>query len=723
MALACLLQNGNAIPIGIHGRVVSTGNGPGAGPAPLAEVEVELLHAKLKAFSDDKGEFVFTGDTDPISIRFLPGGFPSVRLSGAASAVDGFRSDGRRVHAFISAAPLFRTPEDRMPGVRKHEAASASTPGGLNGNGGLGKAGAIPVVDSLRFHNAGYRDTAIALEGYTRDLGDVLMSGQARGAAMPYLSYQAEDGTLGKGAVLKGPSMDDTRVEAEASGREYVELAQTGAYVEWKARKAAQGMVLRFTMPDSPDGVGMDATLGLYLNGTRIAGLPLSSRFAWQYFDAGNNPTNAPGSGRPLMRFDEIRFAFPKPLAEGDVVRLQKDAGDAAASYGIDFIEMEPIPDPIAAPTGSIDVTSSPYLAKPGDDGDDFAAFQKCIADAKAAGKTAYIPPGRFRLSQRLAVSGVQIQGAGIWRTELQFNDANSCGFTGGGGVVVLKDMYLASVVKGRAGDRSLQGWFGPGSKVMNLWSEHFRSGAWIADYGGKVTDGLLISGCRFRDTYADGCNLAQGTRNTIVENTHFRNNGDDAMAIWPSGEGQVPEETGNVFRFNTAENTYRASGLGIFGGKGHEAHDCIIRDVVRGPGIRFNTVFPGYPFSAASDMLVTGMTLERIGSTDSWGDEIGAITLETSKSPVHNLRFQDIDIIGPKFHGVCYKSGNGNAITDIHFDRVRITGAGKYGLFVKDGATGWSENANVSIQASGLGTVYDNSPLELRKTQGNVGW
>ena len=87
-----------------------------------------------------------------------------------------------------------------------------------------------------------------------------------RGAQMPYLKYEAEDGNYGGGATMVGPSMDYTKVESEASGRKYVKLTSTGAYVEWPIQKPAQGMVLRFTIPDSADGTGMDATLGLYLN-------------------------------------------------------------------------------------------------------------------------------------------------------------------------------------------------------------------------------------------------------------------------------------------------------------------------------------------------------------------------------------------------------------------------------------------------------------------------
>jgi len=72
--------------------------------------------------------------------------------------------------------------------------------------------------------------------------------------------------------------------------------------------------------------------------------------------------------------------------------------------------------------------------------------------------------------------------------------------------------------------------------------------------------------------TYADGVNFAQGTKNSTVEWSHFRNNGDNSIATSSTGE-QPPSDqfappcTNNIFRHNTVENTYRACGMTISGG------------------------------------------------------------------------------------------------------------------------------------------------------------
>jgi hypothetical protein len=543
-----------------------------------------------------------------------------------------------------------------------------------------------------------------------------------RGAQMPYLKYEAEDGDSGGGATVVGPSMDYTKPEAEASGRKYVKLIPVGAYVQWQVQQPARGMVLRFTIPDSADGTGLEATLGLYLNGTRIASLPLTSRYSWQYFEGTMHPSNDPEKGFPLKRFDDIRFIFPRVLTGNDVIRLQKDAVDTSPTYGIDFIELEPISDIIPPPTGALDVSQPPYSADPSDSADSINAFHNCMSDAKAQGKAVYIPPGRFRLGRRLQVADVHIQGAGIWYSELHFTKSD-CGLIGDGSVTV-NDLFLTSETTGRSGTPGIGGYFGAGSRFSNVWVEHFIAGAMIADFWkNRITDGLVFSHCRFRNTFADGVNFANGSRNCTVEQSNFRNNGDDAMATWPSGTNTVPETCGIVFQFNTVENTYRAAGLGIFGGRGHIAHDCIIRDVVGGSGIRFTTGFPSHPFSHNEMIVVSNMTLIRTGTRGLWKDHQGAITLSTRRLPLQNIQFSNIDIEDSYEFGIYYEAAQGCPITNICCNAVKINDSRDYGIYVKNGATGWSRNSGVVVTGSGIGAVFNHSNFELRKDLNNIGW
>src|SRR3954467_15429005 len=86
-----------------------------------------------------------------------------------------------------------------------------------------------------------------------------------RGATVPWVTYEAEQTTTN--ATLLGPDYTGQTAAREASGRRCVRLAATGQHVELTANTDAQGLVVRYSIPDSVDGVGADATLSLYING------------------------------------------------------------------------------------------------------------------------------------------------------------------------------------------------------------------------------------------------------------------------------------------------------------------------------------------------------------------------------------------------------------------------------------------------------------------------
>ena len=122
---------------------------------------------------------------------------------------------------------------------------------------------------------------------------------------------------------MVGPDYTGHTAAREASGRQCVRLAGTGEFVEFTAKADAQGLVVRYCIPDSPDGRGLDATLSLYINGKFHGKLPMTSKFAYLY---GNYPfNNQPSSGTPRHFWDELRI-MPGVIHRGDVIRLQKDA-------------------------------------------------------------------------------------------------------------------------------------------------------------------------------------------------------------------------------------------------------------------------------------------------------------------------------------------------------------------------------------------------------------
>ena len=60
-----------------------------------------------------------------------------------------------------------------------------------------------------------------------------------------------------------------------------VRLAAAGQYLEFTAKAVANAMVVRYSLPDAPDGGGIDATLSLYQNGKFLRKLPVTSKYTW----------------------------------------------------------------------------------------------------------------------------------------------------------------------------------------------------------------------------------------------------------------------------------------------------------------------------------------------------------------------------------------------------------------------------------------------------------
>src|SRR5579859_2643257 len=193
-----------------------------------------------------------------------------------------------------------------------------------------------------------------------------------------------------------------------------------------------------------------------------------------------------------------------------------------------------------------------------------------------------------------LAVQNIKVQGAGMWYSTLQgaaahFDCSNGCQFS---------DLSLFGEVTARddtASVHALGGSFGSGSRLDNLWLEHFTTGPWIGAPVG-TTSGLVVHGCRFRDLFADGINLTDGASGSIVEQTHARNTGDDAFASWSIGTS--PPNTNNVFRFNTAQLPWRANCYSIYGGTSNAIEDNVCADTVTYPGILIEQGFQSHSFA-----------------------------------------------------------------------------------------------------------------------------
>ena len=482
------------------------------------------------------------------------------------------------------------------------------------------------------------------------------------GASVPYTRYEAEGASRSDGTTLeRSDDLESTAIEA--SGQSYVALNDKNSSVDFTAMAAANALDLRFTLPDHTSG-----RVDVRVNNETVATLDLSSESAWQYV-GGSSVYDESGAGlRARFRFDEVHTLLGRQVQKGDHIQIVK-VGDDQNSYGIDFIELEQAAPAIERPEGAVSIADY-NDARPGDGVADDAALAAAMdAAANTASKTVYIPAGTWEFSGKIGIShpGLTFQGAGLWYTNIFFTSDQAKGggivFNHGASNETLTDFAMSSNLKSRynqeAQYKGFSGEAGDDTRVANVWVEHFECGFWMGDYVDAsqmlYTNGMVIENARIRNNLADGVNFAQGTKDSTVRNSSVRGNGDDGLASWSSidtyshSEARIAE--GNSFIGNTVELGWRASGIGIFGGKSHVIKDNLIVNNFSGAGIRLNTVFDGHNFDLNTDQGITiaHNKLVRSGTTDDfYGKTRGAIDFQEAKGEIRNVTVSDNLIVRP---------------------------------------------------------------------------
>lgn len=531
-----------------------------------------------------------------------------------------------------------------------------------------------------------------------------------------YLRYEAEEGKCATDGIILEPTYDQRTIQSEASNQSAIQLKTKGSYVEWTNDRAADGLTIRFSLPDDSTGKGTTGNLILYVNGDSVQTFSLSSYWAWQYIlkSGSKYPDNIPdyNSKFPRMRFDEMHFRLDSLIPENATFRLEK-ADDNDSACTIDFVELEKIP--VAINFDSIeDVNKVLYLPENG-------PLQTFVA--QNLGKTIFLPEGKYEVDSRIYINGnnTKIIGAGMWYTEIFFTASsddkstyNKRGIESYSNNITLEGFYLNTINNKRYYDnnsiyqvgKGLMGSFGSNSVIKNLWIEHFECGGWI-----EVADHLNILHCRFRNNYADGMNLANGCKNSIVEHCSYRNNGDDDMASWSRGTGMCEN---NIFRYSTSENNWRASALGFFGGKQNKANNIVIIDPMEA-GFRVTCDFPGMPFSNEGYSEFYNISVYKGGVAtgtagiggDLWGNQQGAIHINSSSQyNLVNIKIYDIDLYDSKNDAIFIGSGS-RTITNLVLKDINIEGTGRYGIYFYNpkGNGAWC-----NIYYNGIGTTSNTS-------------
>ncbi|HMA51728.1 MAG TPA: glycosyl hydrolase family 28-related protein, partial [Magnetospirillaceae bacterium] len=481
-----------------------------------------------------------------------------------------------------------------------------------------------------------------------------------------------------------------------------------GEHAEFTVRSPANALVIRYSLPDSTSGGGIDAGLDLYRNGAFLCTVRLSSRYSWRY---GTYPfTGDPAAGKPRNFYDECRLKGVD-FAPGDRIRLQKP-DDGAAWCMLDLVDLERIAPPLPRPARSL----SPVEFGAGGRGetDDTEALRACVAMAAKQGRTVWVPPGDYKLSGEIVLpSHVALQGAGMWHTNFVGDPALYADperrirftLTGSGGR--LADFAVLGRLAYRDDKEPNDGIIGRGCErftLSRLWVEHTKVGMWF--YG--CLDGV-IEACRLRNTRADGVNICTHSRNLTVRNCAARNTGDDCFAVWPAafdpGSPPLsPPPGSNVFRHCTGELAYLANGAAIYGGAGNRIEDCRFTDMAAGCGVLVSTTFPtadaargiDYNFSGAT--VVRGCDLVRCGGYDhEWGWR-AAFQICVDRRDISGVELRDASIRDSLSDGFAIiapgaKKGLGRR-AEARLDKVEIPDcgmalSGRHGLWVGSGTEG----------------------------------
>lgn len=533
------------------------------------------------------------------------------------------------------------------------------------------------------------------------------------GAQLPYIEYEAEE--VQTNSPLIGPNRTYLTQAAEASGRKAVKLTNTGHFVEFTLAEPANAMVLRFCIPDSADGAGAQHSLSLYLNDIHHRDLLLTSAYSWVY---GAYPyTNNPSDGSPHHFFDDTVMLFEQVLPAGTRVRLQKDIGDTASYYLIDLVDFERTEEPLPKPDGFLCLTD--FGAEPDDTLDDTDALRNAVAEAQTQGKGLWIPPGRFLITGRVNLENVTLRGAGIWHSLLQGLNVR---LYSRGGTLILSDFKIDGLSTYRtSGQRTgIEGRFGPGSCIERVWIEHTEAGIWVSG----PSDGLTITGCRIRNTFADGLNLAFGVTNTLVEHCSIRNTGDDGLAMWSYTQWGPGPNQNNLFRNNTIQLPMLANGIGLYGGTANTADGNWIRDtVVNGAGIQIANRFSSYPFAGTT--LIQNNRLERTGSRSiDYNINVGAVWLFAYDGDITApVRAASNQLLDSTYQGILLSgSSSARQITQTRFETAHIGTAGTYGLELSAAGSGYFESVTVQNAAAG-GLLQTNPNFQITRGPGNTGW
>ncbi|MDF5731974.1 MAG: glycosyl hydrolase family 28-related protein [Rhizonema sp. PD38] len=522
---------------------------------------------------------------------------------------------------------------------------------------------------------------------------------------MPYDEIQAESAAHNGIIIDARNKRTYPGLANEAIERRAVTLNAVGEYVEFTVPRSANSIVVRYAIPDSADGKGLTAPIGLYINGVKQPDLIFTSKYAWIY---GTYPfNNNPGDIRPHHYYDEVNRLTPQ-MSAGTKVRLQVESNSTAPWFTIDLINFEQVAPASTIPAGYLSLTTD-FGADPSGIKDSTTAFQNALYASSSQGRGLWIPSGEYKVSTWLQVrDNVTLKGAGIWYSKIHFvaQTGNNAGLMGPWNTgtsaqnVHFSDFAIWGEVVQRVDNDQINGIGGAysNSTFINLWIEHTKCGMWLDG----PFDRLMISNVRIRNQNADGINFHKQVTNSTVTQSFFRNTGDDAIAMWNDGGGGF-----NTFSFNRIEMPVLANAIAIYGGESNIVTDNYVADQqAEGGGIHLGNRFPGSrPISGTT--VIARNVIVRAGSQDdynNWNYGTGALWFYAlDANMTGTIRVEDNQIIDSNYEAIHFI---GSSVTNVTLNHNQIIGAGTYAMEIR--SAGAVTISNTTATDLGHGSILN---------------
>ncbi|MFC6086494.1 discoidin domain-containing protein [Sphaerisporangium aureirubrum] len=505
-----------------------------------------------------------------------------------------------------------------------------------------------------------------------------------RGANMPYDMYEAEDGVVGGGAQVVGPNRTIGDVAGEASGRRAVTLNSNGNYVEFTTKASTNTLVTRFSIPDAPGGGGINSTLNIYVNGTFLKPINLTSRYAWLY-GAEASPGNSPGAGGPRHIYDEANVLLGTTVPAGSKIRLQKDAANSH-TYAIDFVNLEQV-SPIANPDPARYTVPAGFTHQ-----DVQNALDRVRMDTTGTLTGVYLPAGDYQTSNKFQVYGkaVKVVGAGPWFTRFytpstqENTDAGFRAEASANGSTFANFAFFGNYTSRIDGPGKVFDFANVANMVIdNIWNEHT-----VCLYWGANTDFVTIKNSRIRDLFADGVNMTNGSTDNLVSNNEARSTGDDSFALFSAIDAGGADEKNNIYENLTAILPWRAAGIAVYGGYANTFRNIYIADTLTYSGITISSLDFGYAmngFGADPPTRFENISIIRAGG-HFWGSQtFPGIWIFSASKVFQGIRVTDVDIVDPTYSGIMFQTNYVGGqpqfpVKDTIFTNVSITGAQRSG-------------------------------------------